>query len=737
MDLDKAADALAALVERQWRAEARRRLLGDPEPIPVHWKPVGDQQAMSPPDLVSPKRARLTARSDDMPELARLFRNLTRRRLIITGGPGTGKTTLAVQLLLHLLSTRAEDKASAGPGETVPVPVLIPISGWDPAVHPQLHDWLAVRLAQDYPALTAPEHGPDAPAALAHGGHILAVLDGLDEIGPEARTEVIKALNASLDGRDQLIVTSRSAEFGDAVARTGRPLTGALVIAPERVPAKVGADYLRDCLAGTPSEAWSRVLTALDDQPAPGLVAIAATPLGLWLIRAVYLNTGVDPAPLAGPLGQDPEALHAHLLDRLIPALIAGRPPSTERADHFRPSRPLDPDAVRKYLGFLARRFDPQATRDIVWWRLARTSRWFPLTVALATLLTSMALSAVSFGVCGAIMYAVASGPHAAGIGMRSGLTTGTPLGTMLGLAFGSAAGLSAVPMAGNRVPAGRARSFIRRAGRGLLPGGAFGVPFGLWAVNASGSPSIGALFGLTGGFAIMVAAGGAWVEQVPGYAGLRRRGRPAPGPLWHRMRRAMSRGLAPGVLCGLIFGLSGGFRVGVQYILVAGICFGLAFGPMIGLIRWVERPLVTALGTPLTSYRADRALTLLRACLTGLLFGLAIGLVLALWPAFRQTALLAGLATEARVVIGLVFGFTLGFVFGFMFGLVAGNHHAWLVLTYTAVPSALLRRLPWRFMGFLDDAHRLGLLRAVGPVYQFRHAALHDHLAGARYGGA
>jgi hypothetical protein len=32
--------------------------------------------------------------------------------------------------------------------------------------------------------------------------------------------------------------------------------------------------------------------------------------------------------------------------------------------------------------------------------------------------------------------------------------------------------------------------------------------------------------------------------------------------------------------------------------------------------------------------------------------------------------------------------------------------------------------------MPFLDDAHRLGLLHAVGPVYQFRHAELHDHLA-------
>ena len=32
--------------------------------------------------------------------------------------------------------------------------------------------------------------------------------------------------------------------------------------------------------------------------------------------------------------------------------------------------------------------------------------------------------------------------------------------------------------------------------------------------------------------------------------------------------------------------------------------------------------------------------------------------------------------------------------------------------------------------MPFLDDCHSLGLLRAVGPIYQFRHAELQDHLA-------
>jgi hypothetical protein len=38
--------------------------------------------------------------------------------------------------------------------------------------------------------------------------------------------------------------------------------------------------------------------------------------------------------------------------------------------------------------------------------------------------------------------------------------------------------------------------------------------------------------------------------------------------------------------------------------------------------------------------------------------------------------------------------------------------------------------RLPLRLMRFLDDAHRRGVLRQVGAVYQFRHARLQDRLA-------
>ena len=62
------------------------------------------------------------------------------------------------------------------------------------------------------------------------------------------------------------------------------------------------------------------------------------------------------------------------------------------------------------------------------------------------------------------------------------------------------------------------------------------------------------------------------------------------------------------------------------------------------------------------------------------------------------------------------------------------GRHHAWFVFLLATMVLAVRGRLPLRLMTFLDDAHRLGLLRAVGPIYQFRHSELQDHLADAHF---
>jgi hypothetical protein len=53
----------------------------------------------------------------------------------------------------------------------------------------------------------------------------------------------------------------------------------------------------------------------------------------------------------------------------------------------------------------------------------------------------------------------------------------------------------------------------------------------------------------------------------------------------------------------------------------------------------------------------------------------------------------------------------------------------AWLSYVLATRWLAASGKLPLRLMGFLDDAYRLGLLRTVGPAYQFRHAEFQDHL--------
>ncbi|MDX3108696.1 hypothetical protein ACIBO5_25015 [Nonomuraea angiospora] len=144
-------------------------------------------------------------------------------------------------------------------------------------------------------------------------------MDGLDEIDQTARTAAITARTTSLDADDQAILTNRTAEFTTAAEDAGRPLTATAVIVPTALSPQDAATSLRTCPASAPSTAWHTTLTALET-------------------RAAYITPRADPTPLTGPLGRHSTTLCAPLLDQLIPALIASRPPSTDPADHFRPS---------------------------------------------------------------------------------------------------------------------------------------------------------------------------------------------------------------------------------------------------------------------------------------------------------------------------------------------------------------------------------------------------------------
>ena len=172
------------------------------------------------------------------------------------------------------------------------------------------------------------------------------------------------------------------------------------------------------------------------------------------------------------------------------------------------------------------------------------------------------------------------------------------------------------------------------------------------------------------------------------------------------------------GVTLGLGAGMAVRFALGVAPGLVTGMGLFL-YGVLYGLVKWLETPAPMGQArTPVATWRADRFLQTFRILAMTFLFG----------PFF-------GLTTEHAS--GLLFGFTAGCtaglavgIGGFVTGLAVTGHHSWLLCQMTTLRLARKGRLPRNLMPLLDDAHRLGLLRAVGPIYQFRHAGFHDHLA-------
>jgi hypothetical protein len=361
--LTQAAASLAGQVREQWTREATMRSLGDPRPMPVRWGATSRYLMDHPHAIADPgTTVGFTTRTSDINQLTAQFLALPRRRLVIVGGGGTGKTTLAIQLLFTLLPP---------PGQSVtePVPVLLSVSDWDPTREPTLQAWLGRQLRHTYPSLAAV--ADDVPDALAAQGRIL---------------------------------TSRRTEYQAAVTTAEDRFTAALVIAPVPLTPTDAADYLAtalppDLLPPHPPPPWTlpwpELLSELRAGRLPALAALVATPLGLWLLRAVYLDTHRDPTPLLNGNYTTHEHLQAHLLDELIPALITARPPQPRRRraapeDPLRPQHHHNPEDLRRWLTTIAGHLRATNTRDWRWWYLPAYTRHSTRTAKLATQLAEV-----------------------------------------------------------------------------------------------------------------------------------------------------------------------------------------------------------------------------------------------------------------------------------------------------------------------------------------------------------
>lgn len=680
-ELAEAREELAEAVGLQWRRELEIRVPDHPFPMPVYWRLTPRAELMDHPGQIGPHP--IAGSSGDPAGLAAQFRALRRRRLVIVGGPGVGKTTLALQLLVELLRSRTAEE---------PVPVLMSMTGWswsndDP---PDMNSWIARQLVQDYPLLNAGRRG--VVNELIKRGAILPVLDGLDELSEAARSTVFGTLQNSLShsSEAQIILTSRTGEFARSVQAGPLVIPAAAVIEPDPLTAAAAAGYLGAAVAPLNLARWEPVLAALTGSDPPAVLAeITSTPLGLWLLRVAY--AAKDPGPLLDPdLFDSARKLRGHLFDQLIPALLESRRSDGKRG-LFEPRPSRDPVNVRRWLETLARQLDqmPRANRssryvlarqgansgasaaatpnrDFRWWFLGLVAlpRW---VMPAAYVLTGFVLGAVTGLALSTDARALHGDPGQIGQALLGAVQLGV-VGAVLGLLAAFTANESRYhePYSGDPRTARRRLQLVGAVGLGGLVGALFGL-------------GLSALFWL-----LQRTVSGIWGKHAPG----------------------------------LITWLVGKTPVSAStYSALALI--GVAVGILLALTFWAEfAPQSTGpeTSTPYSSWRTDLRVGRVKIIgfgLTGACFGgIPDGGAGSLRPD------LPGAVTWCAI--------------GLLLGLWTGQR-AWFVNRVAVVYLAAHHRIPLRFMAFLDDAYRIGLLRTVGPIYQFRHAEFQDHLAPPR----
>jgi hypothetical protein len=608
-------------------------------------------------------------------DIMNFYGGLRHGRLVVLGEAGAGKTVLANQLLLDLITALPpEDPA---PGTTFKVPVRLSLPSFSPgedsystdgvSLSGELDSWISNCLAEIYGI------NIHQARALVRDGWILPVLDGLDEMDPVSEpvraVAVIHALNHPAGpGLRPVILSCRTERYGqlaDAAAAPGqRPvLQDATAIAIQPLTATQISAYLTSRFPdpadrNSVQQRWEPVLRALlaDDGDCP-LLTVLSSPFYLYLAVTAYDSGTTCPAELTS---LPAERLRPYLLDRLIPAVTA-RPDGTT----------FDPADVTRWLTALAGHLEARRVRhgeagtDIrlhELWTIAgeRAPRYLTATL-LALLAPAMLLI---------------SGPGSRGIANSVGafLTSVSPLRAYPGsvvypgpalylvsyflflLVLGSYCFLCArnvqVSLIRFDLSALRARPARQRLLRGLTAGLlAWELIMFCWAV-ADGTP-------------------GQWPSLIADAF--------RPGETLFSAEPS---------------------RIFLYICTLGGIAIGL-----------VNQPAAISRPGQVVKQGLTHDLSIL------VMFGVVMGGIFAIT--------FEGIVFNASDWIYLLFGLSMGI--------------AWLSDSpwpryLVAIRLAGRRRLPSHPAMFLDWAYSAGLLRLAGIACQFRHSDLQDHLVAARH---
>jgi hypothetical protein len=338
--LVEAAEGLAGAVADLWRGESRRLGLDDPRPLATRWRTDGGEVGRIGPFF---------------------RRDVPTRRLLVLGRPGSGKSVSAIRLVSDLLDgwTRGD-----------PVPVLVPVTDWHPGER-HAFDWLARRLARDH-RLGRTVRWVDGrritlASALLEVGLVLPILDGLETIADDLRSEAIAALNR-LGSSIPLIVTCGLAEYRelDAAGIGLARATHAELLPLDRHDVE---DYLAETVPNGVSR-LAPLFSRLRAEPAP-------TPLVVWLVRVVHQDLGRDPSDLCDRIRfPDLDSIEAHLMTHLVRAVYPDHP---GRRPHTTFAR-VHHGTVQRWLEYFA----STGAADIAWWQLDRSLPWVAPTCRIA-----------------------------------------------------------------------------------------------------------------------------------------------------------------------------------------------------------------------------------------------------------------------------------------------------------------------------------------------------------------
>jgi hypothetical protein len=597
------------------------------------------------------------------------------------------------------------------------LPFVVSLSSWDTR-RVGFSDWLKEQLATTYPTLTAVDGtGRRAADILIDGDRILPILDGLDEMPLSMRAKALVALRRMEPS--PLVITCRIEDYKNLLGLGGRPtadtplnrpLPGAAVVEIQRLSPEDIVTYLRSDLGPSELRAWEKVFEEITHRSDGPLATELSTPLMCFLARTAYSRRSNKPAELTECAKLSSAEFRERLMERFVPAVF-------DDASGGRHIARWDADRATRWLSYLARSLDED--RNLTPWKLHESMTHVGFVRSVVSGLVLGVILGIAIGVTGALVSA------AMGLAIHGLALDCVPHPTMSALpAIGlSIAGLSALALFSPKFIArtdddGRALSYPELGwhyGLGLL------ARFLIGFVGSTGVVLLLALPENTGVILLIAFLGGltvsglSWSLSSWSYDWRTKR-------RLHRLQINLRK-----LPDALVYGLGGGLVTGLG----AAAIIGLSPSVLVAASAVLVGVVINLLDTRIDTTDADQAVAVLRSDRHAIVLQLAsLGVVVGVF---------AQLGFPTRFADAAVFGIGLGVGAGIGLG-AATTPSGGLPRTF---PSSVWiryitakwwlvvhRKVPVRLLAFLDEAHRLGVLRKAGAVYQFRHIDVQKHLS-------